>query len=173
MIGPNHRFGKNGAGTYADLHTRAQKGEFSVETLPTYRFLGKIVCSTHVREALQQGELTNANNYLGYPYSLSGRVRTGRQLGRTIGFPTANLHITSPEKLLPIAGVYAVGVKVANLAYEGMLYIGKKYIDKRVAQTVEVNIFNLYRKPLWATTAGTSTCLLKRRKTFTDKRSTY
>lgn len=143
IVGPGHRFGQGAAGTLSDLQRRATRGNFSVETFPPEQLKGDVISSTAIREALQNKHLSQANSYLGYPYSLRGQVQKGQQLGRKIGFPTANLALLDPHKLLPAAGVYAVEAKVQQHWHKGMLYIGKKSIAGHPTQTIEVNIFNL------------------------------
>ena len=90
-----------------------------------------------------------ANRLLGYTYVLSGIVEKGEQLGRKLGFPTANLRVPE-EKLLPLAGVYAVDVQApSGKIYDGMLYIGKKYVGGQFIETVEVNVFDLPEMSLY------------------------
>ena len=101
---------------------------FSVEVAPVVKAEGEAINSTRIRGALSNGDLDLANRLLGYTYVLSGIVEKGEQLGRKLGFPTANLRVPE-EKLLPLAGVYAVDVQApSGKIYDGMLYIGKKYV---------------------------------------------
>ena len=157
IIGPNHRFGQGGRGTFEDLKARAGKN-FSVEAFEPQLIDGKVISSTKIRTALISTQLEEANRYLGYPYVFSGKVQRGEQLGRKIGFPTANLQLSSPYKLLPAAGVYAVEAQLQQRWHNAMLYIGRKSLHSLEKKTIEVNIFDtkadLYgstlRLRLWA-----------------------
>jgi riboflavin kinase/FMN adenylyltransferase len=108
------------------------------------------ISSTKIRENLNSGDLQSANKYLGYNYSLTGRVGIGQQLGRKIGFPTANLEISDINKLIPTDGVYAIKALIENKRVEGMMNIGFRPTVKGEAKTIEANLFNfekeIYRK---------------------------
>lgn len=147
VIGYDHRFGRNREG---DLHLLEQLGEafdFNVVEIPAQEVDHVKVSSTKVREALHTGQITLANELLGYRYPLKGVVVKGDQLGRTLGFPTANIGAIDAYKLIPGDGVYAVSVELRSGAYEGMLYIGERPTlegaDRQ--RVVEVNIFDLDR----------------------------
>ena len=147
VIGYDHRFGRNREG---DLHLLEQLGEafdFNVVEIPAQEVDHVKVSSTKVREALHTGQITLANDLLGYRYPLKGVVVKGDQLGRTLGFPTANIGAIDAYKLIPGDGVYAVSVELRSGAYEGMLYIGERPTlegaDRQ--RVVEVNIFDLDR----------------------------
>ena len=106
---------------------------------------GEIVSSTLIRNCIVEKKIQQANNLLGYPYSFEGYVVRGNQLGRTIGFPTANLHINDEEKLIPSNGVYAVKVKGActeGVLLNGMMNIGVRPTVDGQKKVIEVNIFN-------------------------------
>ena len=100
------------------------------------------VRSSKIRKALQEGEVPSADHFLGRNYSLSGVVVKGKQLGRTIGFPTANIQVREIAKLIPSDGVYAVKVYYKEKAFGGMLNIGNRPTVDGTYQTVEVNIFD-------------------------------
>jgi riboflavin kinase/FMN adenylyltransferase len=108
-VGEDFRFGCQRAGTGADLKAIAHSYGINVTLVPLQTCEGERISSSVIRQALQEGDLQQANRLLGRPYTLTGLVVTGQQLGRTIGFPTANLQIP-PEKFLPRQGVYCVRV---------------------------------------------------------------
>lgn len=108
VIGDDHRFGRHRAGHFSTLQTLGQALGFEVEALDAHRVEDVRVSSTKVREALRQGNVAEANRWLGAPYPTTGRVVHGDAVGRELGFPTANLRIDDPLKLLPARGVYAV-----------------------------------------------------------------
>ena len=105
---------------------------------------GQTVSSSRIREYLHNGKILEANAMLGYKYSLKGIVMHGQMIGRTLGFPTANLKIIS-DKLLPHNGVYAVEVIIDGIRHKGMLNIGNRPTVDGVNHTVEVNIFDFDR----------------------------
>jgi riboflavin kinase / FMN adenylyltransferase len=115
---------------------------FQVEEIPARDIDHIAVSSTKIRKALESGNISTANTYLGRPYSLTGKVVRGRQLGRTIGYPTANIQVTDIHKLIPGQGIYAVRVKVNNVVYGGMLSIGTNPTVDGTEQTIEVYIFD-------------------------------
>ena len=100
------------------------------------------ISSTKIREALAQGKVQTANKLLGHEYSINGFVTKGEQLGRKIGFPTANVQLLVDYKLIPKNGVYIVNVKVKNSLYKGMLNIGVRPTIEGLNKTIEVNIFD-------------------------------
>ena len=140
IVGPHHRFGKGGAGTISDLSARAARGDFSAEAYAPVQIDGTRVSSTAIRSALAAADLRTAHQLLGYAYTFSALVVRGQQVGRSIGFPTANLK-PSPDKLIPAEGVYAVEVQVSDRWLQGMLYIGRKSINQQTTHTIEVHIF--------------------------------
>lgn len=144
VVGHDHRLGKNREGTFENIFALSKRLSFNVEKIETYLFDEVDVSSTKIRNALQKGEVDIANGYLGYIYSLQGVVIEGNKLGRSIGFPTANIQSADPYKLIPAEGVYAVTVSVKGKTYKGMLNIGFRptlyfNADNR---TIEVNIFD-------------------------------
>src|SRR5690606_35805537 len=110
----DHHFGKNRKGTFEDLRANAPRYGFEVEEIPEQDIDHVAVSSTKVRNALQAGNVAIANQYLGYPYPLSGEVVKGDQLGRQLGFPTANLFIEENYKLIPKDGIYAVNARLGD-----------------------------------------------------------
>lgn len=142
IIGYDHRFGKNRAADFNDLKNFGVKYGFEVEAISAQQIDAISISSTKIRKALEEGEIELANSYLGYPYMLSGKVVKGNQLGRTIGFPTANIHIEEIYKLVPKIGVYAVSIDVNSSTYQGMMNIGTRPTINGKEIAIEVHIFN-------------------------------
>lgn len=142
VIGYDHRFGKNRTAGFDDLVGFGQKYGFEVEQISAQEIDEVSVSSTKVRKALESGEVALANSYLGYDYFFSGTVVKGNQLGRTIGFPTANLKITEDYKLIPKNGVYIVEGNCNGEQIRGMLNIGTRPTVDGKTQSIEVNIFD-------------------------------
>lgn len=126
IIGYDHKFGKNRAADFNDLISFGNEFGFEVEEIPAKQIDEVSVSSTKIRNSLLEGNITLANAYLGYSYMLSGIVVKGNQLGRTIGFPTANIEISENYKLIPKNGVYIVTAIVNNETVFGMMNIGIK-----------------------------------------------
>ncbi|MCO5241994.1 MAG: bifunctional riboflavin kinase/FAD synthetase [Chitinophagaceae bacterium] len=145
IIGYDHRFGKGRTGDYVMLEQYAGIYGFAVKEIPG-KVLNEItVSSTGIRQALQDGDIKTANTLLGYDYFFEGKVIEGNQLGRRLGYPTANLAIENQEKLIPGNGIYAVEVAVEELQYKGMMSIGFNPTVDGTRLSVEVNIFNFDR----------------------------
>jgi len=126
IIGYDHKFGKNRAANIIDLIAFGKEFDFEVEEIPAKQVDEVSVSSTKIRDSLLEGKVSLANEYLGYAYMLSGIVVKGNQLGRTIGFPTANIEIPESYKLIPKYGVYLVTAIVNKKAVFGMMNIGIK-----------------------------------------------
>lgn len=153
IVGYDHNFGHRGAGNFDLLKEFGAKYGFSVEQLPALSAHGTNISSTKVRDAISTGNLDLANNLLGYRYLLSGVVTDGKKLGRTIGFPTANIAISDTLKLIPNNGVYIVTSTFNGHQYQGVMNIGvNPTVGNDGAQTVEVFFFsfsgNLYGENL-------------------------
>jgi riboflavin kinase/FMN adenylyltransferase len=143
VIGYDHHFGRNREGSFAHLLEFGSLYGFEVEEIPSKDIDEVAVSSSKIRKAIEAGDIDTANKYLGYAYSFTGKVIKGKQLGRTIGYPTANIAITDPYKLIPAIGVYAVKVMFAKQTYEGMLSIGKNpTVSNQNILSIEVNIFD-------------------------------
>ena len=112
IIGYNHHFGRRGEGDFNTIKQCAESFDFNVEQVQGFHTEEGEISSSSIREALLKGKLDEANRWLGYSYSVSGTVIEGRKIGRSIGFPTANIKPDSPNKLIPGNGVYAVEVKL-------------------------------------------------------------
>jgi riboflavin kinase/FMN adenylyltransferase len=143
VIGYDHHFGKNREGSFDHLKEFGPIYGFDVEEIPAQEVKHTEVSSTKIRQALSAGDVETANSFLGYSYMLSGTVVKGRMLGRSIDFPTANLHVNDPFKLIPADGVYAVMVKREKETLKGMLNIGMRPTVDGKARTIEVNILDL------------------------------
>ncbi|MBK7148514.1 MAG: bifunctional riboflavin kinase/FAD synthetase [Bacteroidetes bacterium] len=142
VIGYDHKFGKNRTGDYHLLESMKQElnyelGEITKETLDDIA-----ISSTKIRQSLQNGDVTLANELLGYPYTITGTVVRGYQRGRELGYPTANILVNDEFKLIPSTGIYAVKVHVRDAVYNGMLSIGYNPTFSGKTQTVEVNILD-------------------------------
>ena len=144
IIGYDHRFGKNRAGNYELLEVKGQEFNYKVKEIPEHILHNITISSTKIRTQLLEGNISTANELLGYDYFFSGNVITGKQLGRTIGFPTANLAINIESKLIPGNGVYAVTVQIENdkTIFNGMMNIGVRPTFEKTERTIEVNIFD-------------------------------
>jgi riboflavin kinase / FMN adenylyltransferase len=142
-VGQNFRFGKRRSGTTNDLQAIAAQHQVAVHIIPLYTAAGDRVSSSAIRQALEEGNPRQAGQLLGRPYALVGRVVTGRQLGRTIGFPTANLQVPL-EKFVPRKGVYRVTVKGKGIAALGVMNIGDRpTVDQAGTQTtIEVHLLD-------------------------------
>lgn len=143
VIGYDHQFGKNREGSIHFLRDVAETYEFEVIEIPAQDIDAVHVSSTKIREALLTGDIEKANDYLGAPFELIGKVVKGKQLGRTIGFPTANLKLANELKIIPQNGVYAVKVFYQENCFEGMMNIGiRPTIESENDTTIEVHIFD-------------------------------
>ena len=154
IIGYDHRFGNDRKGNYQLLEEMGPGYGFSVREIPEHIINSLTVSSTNIRKALLAGKLEEANDYLGYPYMLSGTVVHGDKRGRSIGFPTANLEVTDKEKLIPANGVYAVRIQAGQQRriHNGMMNIGIRPTIAGTRRLIEVNIFafseDIYGEPL-------------------------
>lgn len=142
VIGYDHHFGRNREGSYKDLEAMAPVYDYSLEQIPEQDINFVAVSSTKVREALLDGKIHLANQLMGHSFTLQGTVMLGDQLGRTLGFPTANIGINDQFKLIPPDGIYTVKVNVGEENYDGMLYIGKRPALNGHDLRIEVNIFD-------------------------------
>lgn len=141
VVGDDFRFGKGRGGDFSSLVEAGKIHGFSVEPLETFDLEGARVSSTRVREALQQGELEWAETLLGRPYSMSGRVAHGDERGRTIGFPTANIHLH--RMTAPLDGVFAVELSgVGNQPLQGVANIGNRPTVDGTRTLLEVHLLD-------------------------------
>ncbi|GAA3752341.1 MULTISPECIES: bifunctional riboflavin kinase/FAD synthetase [Flavobacterium] len=142
IIGHDHRFGRNRTANIDDLIAFGIEYGFEVEQISAEEIQDVSVSSTKIRKALNEGNMALANEYLGYSYFLNGTIVKGKQLGRTIGFPTANIHIEEDYKLIPKIGVYVVKAVVNKETVYGMMNIGFNPTVNGDKQTIEVHLFN-------------------------------
>lgn len=142
VIGYNHRFGRNREGSFEHLKEFSGLYGFNVVEIPEQDINNVSVSSTKIRESLINGNVTAASKYLDKYYQISGIVMEGNKLGRTIGYPTANIFVTDEYKLIPADGVYAVWVQHNQQKYGGMLNIGNNPTIPNKGRSIEVNIFN-------------------------------
>ncbi len=142
IIGYDHRFGKDRSGGLDQLKSFAPNYGFEVEEIPRQDIDEIGISSTKIRTAIQSGDIETANRYLGRSYSVAGRVVHGNKLGRSIGYPTANIDVKENYKLIPSDGVYAVKVCNKYRKFDGMLNIGQKPTIGGENKTIEVNIFD-------------------------------
>ena len=145
VIGYNHQFGRNRKGNFELLEELAPVYGFDVVEITAQEINEIKVSSTKIRRAIESGDVSTANKYLKYNFSVSGIVVEGDQIGRQIGFPTANIKILERHKLLPGKGVYAVSVTVQNRQYKGMLNIGSRPTINNDADrsSIEVHLFDM------------------------------
>ncbi|HAH37161.1 MAG TPA: bifunctional riboflavin kinase/FAD synthetase [Algoriphagus sp.] len=152
VIGYDHRFGKNREGSFEYLKQNSAEFGFELEEISRQDVDEIGVSSTKIRKALESGDIETANSYLGRSYELNGLVIKGQQIGRSIGFPTANIHIPNDYKLIPKDGVYAVETSVNGSIYKSMLNIGNRPTVDGNKKTVEAHLFDfqgdLYDKQL-------------------------
>lgn len=144
VVGHDHKFGKNREGGFEFLKECAKKYKFEIARLDALLVDDINVSSTKIRNAIESGDFENANKYLGYEFSLHGKIVPGKKLGRKIGFPTANIEASDVHKIIPGYGVYAVRIAVGNKIYDGMLNIGSRPTFNKNAdnRSIEVNIFD-------------------------------
>jgi riboflavin kinase / FMN adenylyltransferase len=142
VIGYDHRFGKNREGSFTYLQENASKYGFEVIEIPRHDIENLGISSSKIRQAIQEGNVEQATILLGGYYSLEGKVMKGKQLGRTIGFPTANIYVVEDYKLIPADGVYAVFITYNSQILKGVLNIGKRPTIEGKDRTIEVHIFD-------------------------------
>ncbi|MBI3883556.1 MAG: riboflavin biosynthesis protein RibF, partial [Sphingobacteriales bacterium] len=162
IIGHDHHFGKGRTGNYALLEEKSSIFHYTVKEIPAHMLLEVTISSTKIRQSILNGDIEIASKFLGYPYFFSGKVVKGNQLGRTIGYPTANLQMEDEFKLIPGNGVYAVELEKLedrrlkiedkstqhsklnsqHTIYKGMMNIGIRPTVDGTRKVIEVNIFD-------------------------------
>ncbi|MFC4722647.1 bifunctional riboflavin kinase/FAD synthetase [Geojedonia litorea] len=145
IIGYDHRFGKKRSADIKDLIKYGHEYGFEVEQISAQDIEDVAVSSTKIRTALAHGDINTANAYLGYNYFLTGKVVKGKQIGKQIGFPTANIYIKEDYKLIPKNGVYVVKCTLKNELLYGMMNIGTNPTVDGSKQSIEVHFFNFNR----------------------------
>jgi riboflavin kinase / FMN adenylyltransferase len=142
ITGHDHAFGKDAGGNFKILKNLSKQYDFKVEKVPAFILRDEPVSSSLIRHELEIGEVAHANKLLGYPYTISGTVVRGNQIGKLIGFPTANIHVDDPHKLIPARGVYATLISWNGRTYKGMSNIGIRPTINGHELTIEANIFD-------------------------------
>ena len=146
FVGDDHRFGSDRDGGKQELSEMSTLYGFGIANLDSQIEGSSRISSSLVRKALMSGDLKQANSLLGFPYMMLGKVVEGNQLGRRIGFPTANIECCVDNKQIPEQGVYAVKVHVGSEELRGMLNIGTRpTVDNSLKRSIEVHIFNMSR----------------------------
>ena len=155
IIGYDHRFGKNRTANFADLQAFGKKYNFEVEQISAEEMNEMAVSSTKIRKAIQNNDFALVKQFLGRFYSFSGKVIEGKQLGRTLGFPTANLAVDQSYKMIPNSGVYAVLCEIdpqKTKKYQGVMNIGNRPTVDGTSQTIEIHLFdfneNIYNQEI-------------------------
>jgi riboflavin kinase/FMN adenylyltransferase len=142
VIGYDHKFGKNRAGDFDFLTATSASFGFRVEEIPRQDIDALAISSSRIRLALAEGQVEIANELLGRPYSLSGQVVKGQQLGRKLGFPTANIAPSAPYKLIPSDGVYAGEVHVRSRSYPAVINIGQRPTVSGEGRSIEAHLLD-------------------------------
>ena len=152
IIGYDHRFGRNRNANIEDLKKFGDKYDFEVEEISKQELEDVAISSTKIRKALLHGDISQANDYLGAPFSISGTVIHGKKIGKTIGYPTANLQVEEKYKLIPAKGVYVVKCNMKGNTVYGMMNIGTNPTVNGKTQSIETYFFDfeddLYDKKL-------------------------
>ena len=142
LIGYDHKFGKNRTADINDLKMYGEKYGFKVIEIKAEEISNIAISSTKIRKAISEGDISTAKEYLGYDVSLSGRIVHGKSIGRTIGFPTANVEVSEEYKLLPKNGVYLIQSIINKKQVFGMMNIGVKPTLIESSKTIEINFFD-------------------------------
>ncbi|MBK8520049.1 MAG: bifunctional riboflavin kinase/FAD synthetase [Chitinophagaceae bacterium] len=146
IIGYDHRFGKERTGDYKLMEKKASVYNYSLKEIPEHILNTIKVSSTNIRNAILQSNIDIANKFLGYDFFFEGEVFHGDKIGRTIGYPTANLKSTDEEKIALGDGIYAVYTIVEGITYKGMMSIGFRPTVNGKVRVTEVNIFDFSKE---------------------------
>ena len=142
IVGYDHRFGRNRTANIEDLKSFGDTFDFEVEEITAQDINDVTVSSTKIRTALLEGDFKTANNYLGYNFMLTGTVVSGKGLGKTLDYPTANINIKEAYKLIPRQGVYVIRTGIEDKTVFGMMNIGMNPTVKGKEQSIEVHFFD-------------------------------
>lgn len=144
VVGHDHRLGRNREGTYDKIVELSKELNFRVEKIDALLIDEVDISSSKIRKALQTGNIEKVNNYLGYRFTIHGTVAVGNQVGRSIGFPTANIEASDPYKIIPAEGVYAITAEVEGKIHKAMLNIGfRPTLDANAdRRTIEAHLFD-------------------------------
>lgn len=144
VIGYDHRFGRNREGNLELLTELAPIYDFQLEEISAQEIAEIKVSSTKIRTALLSGDIITATKYLKHSFTIKGKIIKGKQIGRTIGFPTANINIEESYKIIPQDGAYVIKAEIDGTVYDGMLNIGNRpTIDNNHKKTIEAYLFEL------------------------------
>ena len=143
LVGYNHRFGNNRVAGINELIKFGKVFDFEVSMIPPQTIDSVAVSSTKIRNALNQADMIKARKYLGYYFTISGKVINGQALGRTIGFPTANIALKENYKIVPPNGIYVVSSEIDGQLQFGMMNIGVRPTVGGKNKTIEVHFFDL------------------------------
>lgn len=142
IIGYDHRYGRDRSGDYKLLESKSAEYNYQLMEIPVHLLDALKVSSSNIRQAILHGHVDEANKLLGYPFFFEGEVVHGDKIGRTIGYPTANLKNTDEEKIVLGDGIYAVYAEVDSVRYKGMMSIGFRPTINGKKRVVEVNLFD-------------------------------
>ena len=142
VVGYNHQFGRNREGSKENLEEYSDLYDFTIHEVQPYYFKETAISSTKIRNGILNGDFELVNQYLGYDFKLSGTVIRGKGLGKSTGFPTANILVENKNKIIPRNGVYAVNINYNNTLYKGMLNIGVQPTFNQKKLSIEVHIFD-------------------------------
>ncbi len=143
VIGYDHHFGRNREGSLENLKELAPTFGFEVEEIPAQEIKDVNVSSTKIRNALNEGNVRKATTFLGYNFQLSGTVVKGSEIGSSLGFPTANIEVDNPNKIIPAAGVYATKALIDGQEYKSMTNLGfRPTVHENSQLTIEAHLFN-------------------------------
>lgn len=145
VIGYDHHFGKNREGNFEQLIEYGELYDFQVEKISAQEIEHVSVSSTKIRKAIELGDMTTANRYLGYNFLLTGTIVKGQGIGRKINYPTVNLEIGEDHKLIPKKGVYAVRTQIEDKAVTGIMNIGYRPTVGGKGQTIEVHLLDFHQ----------------------------
>ena len=141
-IGYDHRFGRNREATVEDLKSYGQQYDFKVNIISAQQIATIAVSSTKIREAIALGDFVKVHHFLGRPFQLRGTVTKGEGIGRKLAFPTANLNVNIPYKIIPLQGVYLVSILLEKGVFYGMMNIGTRPTLSGKNESIEIHIFD-------------------------------
>ena len=142
IIGHDHHFGRNREASLDEINDYSKLYDFEIKSIPPFIYNDKVISSTKIRNALNNGDVELANEFLGYKFHFQGKILRGKGLGRKIGFPTANISLDHENKIIPAHGVYAANVEYKDKKYKGMLNIGLNPTFEEKKLSIELNIFD-------------------------------
>ncbi len=168
IIGYDHRFGKGGSGSIEDLKQLGVEFGFGVQEISAKEMDSVSISSTKIRRALENGQIQLANSYLGYNYFFNAKVVKGKQLGRTLGFPTANFSLSEQYKLIPKQGVYVVESIINGAKVMGMMNIGYNPTFDNHPYSIEVNYLDFNQDLYGQSLCVTILCKIREEQKFAN-----